>query len=341
MNTNRDLEIDCIKGILIILVVLGHAIQYASGSDYMHRGLYLDNPVFLIIYSFHMPLFALISGFLFDRSNKRKFIEVVIRKIKGVFVPLSIFCALALLWEIHINESMTITQPVHILSNYIKNLYGWPLWYLGTILLDSFIIALLSRLTSCKPFNELTMWFVFVVSFFIPDEFIISIHKFIYPFFLIGYLMSSRGVELCKPYKKSFRSLEIVILVILSLGLLMFFDKEYLVYISGFSIKDDINVLWVDMYRMLVGLIISRFLCILIPMIINNKEIKWLTVLGRNTLGIYCFQTLLYLVVPSFVYHFHINNGIIGPVVCFILVLSISYVITQLCEKYIPCMIGK
>lgn len=53
--------LDVLKGILIILVVLGHAIQ-ATFPNYLH------NFLFRFIYSFHMPLFFVISGFLTYRG---------------------------------------------------------------------------------------------------------------------------------------------------------------------------------------------------------------------------------------------------------------------------------
>ncbi|PRR81750.1 Acyltransferase family protein [Clostridium vincentii] len=62
MNENkgtRDKKIDVIKGIAIILVIIGHSIQVSKGSTYM-TGLFYENPVFSIIYSFHMPLLVVI-----------------------------------------------------------------------------------------------------------------------------------------------------------------------------------------------------------------------------------------------------------------------------------------
>ena len=57
MSNKRILWIDNLKGILILLVVLGHTIQYSMQDfDSSH--------VFNYIYSFHMPLFFLISGFV-------------------------------------------------------------------------------------------------------------------------------------------------------------------------------------------------------------------------------------------------------------------------------------
>lgn len=50
MLTQRLPYLDSIKGILIILVVVGHAIQYCLST-------YEMNFTFRFIYSFHMPLF--------------------------------------------------------------------------------------------------------------------------------------------------------------------------------------------------------------------------------------------------------------------------------------------
>ncbi|MCR5240769.1 MAG: acyltransferase family protein [Prevotella sp.] len=51
--------IDFLKGIAILLVVLGHSVQTVCGDD-----LAFDNRLFNGIYSFHMPLFMYLSGFV-------------------------------------------------------------------------------------------------------------------------------------------------------------------------------------------------------------------------------------------------------------------------------------
>lgn len=55
----RNTYLDLCKGIAILLVILGHSIQYGMGEGY--EG-YWENPVFRFIYSFHMSLFMLISN---------------------------------------------------------------------------------------------------------------------------------------------------------------------------------------------------------------------------------------------------------------------------------------
>ena len=74
---NRIYWVDGLKAFLIYLVILGHCIQYTCST-------YSDNLVFYIIYSFHMPLFMFISGFVSYKETvkmnviKRRFIQLMI-----------------------------------------------------------------------------------------------------------------------------------------------------------------------------------------------------------------------------------------------------------------------
>lgn len=67
MREQRNLLVDCIKGGAIILVVLGHCIQFMGPSSYN----FFDNFRFKSIYSFHMPLFMAVSGYLFSVTIKK------------------------------------------------------------------------------------------------------------------------------------------------------------------------------------------------------------------------------------------------------------------------------
>lgn len=53
----RLASMDMLKGFAIIMVIAGHAVQY------LISGHYYDKEVYLLIYSFHMPLFMAITGF--------------------------------------------------------------------------------------------------------------------------------------------------------------------------------------------------------------------------------------------------------------------------------------
>ena len=58
----RFLYIDNLKGFAILLVVLGHCIQFRMPG-------YDDNMAFRFIYSFHMPLFFIISGYVSYKAD--------------------------------------------------------------------------------------------------------------------------------------------------------------------------------------------------------------------------------------------------------------------------------
>lgn len=70
----RDTKADFVKGMGIIMVVLGHASMPKSS----------------IIFRFHMALFFIISGYLFNERNintLKSLIKYVLRRIKNLYIP--------------------------------------------------------------------------------------------------------------------------------------------------------------------------------------------------------------------------------------------------------------
>lgn len=62
-TTNRKIWADSLKGLLMLLVVIGHAIQSLIRDDCY------DNHLWNIIYSFHMPAFMALSGWLLFKGE--------------------------------------------------------------------------------------------------------------------------------------------------------------------------------------------------------------------------------------------------------------------------------
>lgn len=90
MNTISEVkrkEIDIIKGTAIFLMFWGHAIQCCSLGEFD----FFEDAVFKFIYGFHMPLFALISGYLFWYSyQKRNMLDLWEHRIKSLLFPIFI-----------------------------------------------------------------------------------------------------------------------------------------------------------------------------------------------------------------------------------------------------------
>lgn len=73
-NTGRVEYIDIAKGIGIILVVMGHAYQ-------------MPHDWFKVIFSVHMPLFFILSGYVFSFRTEEPFRAVLKKNARGLLVP--------------------------------------------------------------------------------------------------------------------------------------------------------------------------------------------------------------------------------------------------------------
>ena len=91
MKAKRNVFIDIIKGVAIFLMLWGHCIQYCVANSSVD---FFENSVFKAIYSFHMPLFMLVSGYLFFYSfSKRDLKSLLIHKTQTLLQPI-VFCSI-------------------------------------------------------------------------------------------------------------------------------------------------------------------------------------------------------------------------------------------------------
>ena len=93
--------IDIAKGILIILVVIGHTIK---GSVFVTKAM------IQIINAFHMPAFFIISGFLANEAKliDQKFWGYVKKRAIRLLIPYVVFEVLGGLWQMLIMGSHAV-----------------------------------------------------------------------------------------------------------------------------------------------------------------------------------------------------------------------------------------
>ena len=95
----RNIFLDIVKGLAIFLMVFGHCIQNGSGVDVLNNGMFWNFSVFQFIYSFHMPLFMIVSGyFVFFSQEKYDLILIVKNRLKRIFIPLLLFSVYSYLY---------------------------------------------------------------------------------------------------------------------------------------------------------------------------------------------------------------------------------------------------
>lgn len=134
--------IDNLRGFLIILVIIGHCIQYMD-IDYDH------NIIFRYIYSFHMPLFMFVSGYVSYKHDyrwsliKRRAIQLIVPFISWAMIGMTISGSY---------DMKFLTHPDTALW------FLWVLFWIGTVHMS------LSK--CCRRFN-LNEEIVFSVSCFL------------------------------------------------------------------------------------------------------------------------------------------------------------------------------
>ncbi len=105
--------VDIARGFAIILVVMGHVV-----SSYHEAGLYetsdFMNFICKFVYSFHMALFILLSGFLYSRSDSRKSKKTsILQKLINYGIPYVLFSVLWVFMKLLFQEFTNTPVTLH------------------------------------------------------------------------------------------------------------------------------------------------------------------------------------------------------------------------------------
>lgn len=168
----RDPTIDALRGLAIILVVVGHGVQYSIGHGFA------QSPVFRAIYSFHMPLFFAISGYLFKYPvSLREALGRIRARVFSLLVP---YFSWTLLWY----GCRFATKGV-----IAEDMTWHTIWFLPVLFVSFLLhvaVALASRQRTSVTVAILGALTV-VAMYCIPgNNFWIGSARYYYVFFLIG-----------------------------------------------------------------------------------------------------------------------------------------------------------
>ncbi len=113
--------IDVAKGLGLILVVVGH-FWYGSNLPIINQA----------IYSFHVPMFFMLSGLTSAYSTKQvTFAELAKKKAVRLLVPSAIFIAITIPVYIYANKGVTLLTALKELSFFEGSIpYNSPCWFL-------------------------------------------------------------------------------------------------------------------------------------------------------------------------------------------------------------------
>lgn len=113
---------DVAKGITIMLMIIGHS----SIPDLLSR----------FVYSFHMPLFFIASGWMTNWENST-IKDFILKKIKSLIIPFLIYSTFVLIL-------FELVRIKRINSFFIEGWQGYALWFIPVLFISLLIVKLLN-----------------------------------------------------------------------------------------------------------------------------------------------------------------------------------------------------
>ena len=125
--------LDYTKGIAILFIIIGH--------------IYLEGNFITWIYSFHVPLFFIISGIVMNYDKSKCFKEFFIKKFKSIMLPYILFSIFNILSYGIIGKLPSNSVKLSVI--YTISLFGInAVWFLGTLFISENLFFLINKKNS-------------------------------------------------------------------------------------------------------------------------------------------------------------------------------------------------
>ena len=281
-ENNRIVWVDALKGWLIILVVLGHAIQ-----SVMPEGCF-SNHVWNYIYSFHMPAFMAVSGWLAFRrkssTSASDYAKVCVRRARQLLVPFVIWTIISVLLNKHGAINAMVNSIIYPDRSF------WFLWVLFWIFC---IFKGLQLISSALKINEnyaiIAVCLILMMLMAVLDIRVFGFQFIAYYFFFfsVGYFLHKYEVSDIKWY---------FLVLLFAIWVLVGWYWSMHSLPSWFpAVKHIPTTLLQYLYRALTATVAVVFLLCSKHVILNRRDKfnLWISDLGVVSLGIYTVHLTL------------------------------------------------
>ena len=331
MYTKRDPYIDLTRGLAVVLMIFGHCLQYGSGKEYLANAEFYNNPVFAIIYSFHMPLFMVVSGLLFETTiRKYSFGENIVSRFTKMLLP--IICWTFLEYVIKTLCGQVEFVTLGIWAKTLIRTCLTSLWFLWAVFYSSLIVLMINKYFRDSVFAYMAVLITMII---LPDIYNFHLYKYMYVYFVGAYL-----------YQKNKEKLRInikyipIALALIYIVMMREWDVNKYIYRSRICILGRetswFRQLSIDIYRWIVGalacIVVMYLLKIISDKYSEKAPFKDVGNVGKNSLGIYLISGMLFdLFIPNITRGF--EHNILINFVETLMVLLISFVSTLIIKK--------
>ena len=271
-TTARNTKIDLLKGFLIIFVILGHAIP-GNVNTVISR---------YLIYSFHMPMFFGISGYLFNTDKTFK----PTKYVKRIIIPYVIAALVFFVLNFDFNAGV---NAVGLIKELIFGFSWYHLWYVISYLVIVFLFTAVKKVPMwIKLIAFLAVFLAVKINFdqlsnssnTIVKLFFNAVKPYNFLFFAIGNAL--RDFEIKKPLVKA---LSVAALILIGIRVYDFYCMEniyfetfeflllnvVLLFLMAAFVKSDVKIrikpfedigkdsLFFYLYHMVFIIVLRRF----------------------------------------------------------------------------------
>ncbi|AZI87568.1 hypothetical protein EH164_11100 [Kosakonia sp. CCTCC M2018092] len=311
---SRDIHIDFLKALATLLVIIGHSVQFADKN-------FDNNWIFKIIYSFHMPLFMCISGYLY--SKKESSVKSILNKAKVLLVPFYAWGIISLLY--YSWDGVTLAAVVNTIRQITFD-PGQGLWFLWAL----FICFLIFYILPEKGKEFYAFAFIIILNQLqstIPSMayFGMNLVSWQFPFFLIGLIIKKYNLI------NIFRN-KIIFCMALLTYILAASQWHRLSITELFGSPLDIERQYDTLNIIRYTAAISAFI-VLFGLKINIRKaliVDAIVFLSKNSLSYYAMQVLILSVLIGKLHEYFSNNyaieAIAVSIALFIITISIYFI---------------
>lgn len=346
MEKKRLNYIDIARAFAMILIVLGHTVVYSKCLVGLYK----------LIYSFHVALFFIISGFTFKIRDNESFLCFFKKKFLRIMIPYFIWALLFLIPYILFGRTFggkLSTPPKFNLIIMLTNiLYGngnmyalkqnTSLWFLPALFSTEIIYYFIVKFVEKYQRKKFIIILPLLIISFLSENYMNDI--IIFPwgittvlnigiFFYIGYLLNEYNV--IEKFSNNMKSISIILLLLGTVCCyLNYRDVAYVEYEYGnFALA------------LISGICMSLFVLFISKNINDNKILQYL---GKNTMGILIFHKITILLFQNklgIITQLLIESNALIEIILSILIveisISLSLILTEIIRKNLPYMIGE
>jgi len=311
-DSNRINYLDMARGLAIFLVVFGH--------------IYPNDTIRIWLYSFHIPLFFIVSGCLLNYQNEenKNMKQIFIKKVKSLILPYIAFSIIRLIIRM-ILSNFSILVIMGDLKNSIKLIGIGPMWFLPALFIAELLFYIIRKTIKKEYLRIIIIVILLCIPLLLNKNsnsmlFVLSRSFISLGFIEIGYYTYKFISKIDLPYYLIF------ILVIATIFLSHYNGLVDLYYLQ-------FNVFLLYIFNAVLGSIT------MILILKKCRNIKLLSFWGINSLIIMCTHSDLIAIAKKITGN--MLNGYKTGAALILVILILEYFIIKIINKHMPFLLGK